>query len=225
MKKKAGFSSSTIEAFALVMLILSGICGGLLGMARGVNVLSSNDSAVVLIGLFVWMSLGSGIAMLIALPAYAILKGFARIVAWYEAVPPGCVHIAQADAPPSAPGNPQPTPYPPQHPQYRPIMQSPEAAGNVPQPVFVYAQPPAPAAEPYKRPEPQAPAPAPVPTAVPYKRPEPQVAVTPLAELLYKQKQPVVPAQSAATEDPAPADLLDEQEPSDTLQDDQDLPW
>ena len=48
---------------------------------------------IVILGVLLRIVLG----FLIGLPAASILWGFAKIVAWYEAVPPGCVRIIAND--------------------------------------------------------------------------------------------------------------------------------
>lgn len=58
---------------------------------------TSNSPVVRGLAVILGMILGAITGAFIATPISAMLSGFAKIVAWYEAVPPGCVRIIAND--------------------------------------------------------------------------------------------------------------------------------
>ena len=93
-------ASRRLLVAADVATILIDLSGALIGaflsflFAQG----SEHTYVFVLIGIIIGGLVGYALSM----PISALLTGFARIVEWYEAAPPGYVHIAPAEAEESA---------------------------------------------------------------------------------------------------------------------------
>lgn len=95
--------STTISIVGTITFISCVIIGFFYGIAYGIEGSQNAKAFGGVIGVFFGMLLRMGIGFLIGLPTASILWGFARIVAWYEAVPPGYAYGMQPTDDGSAP--------------------------------------------------------------------------------------------------------------------------
>lgn len=100
--------SATISIVGTIIFIGCVIIGFLYGIAYGVEGSQNAKAFGGVIAVIFGMILRMGIGFLVGLPTASILWGFAKIVAWYEAVPPGHVYILQPTDNSTAPASPQP---------------------------------------------------------------------------------------------------------------------
>lgn len=115
MNQHNGQTSSLIRTVAIVTGFVFSFLGLVIGAYYGYLHASTGNTQVLGLGIILGMILGAVAGYLIAIPFFAVLIGFAKIVAWYEAVPPGCVRIIanDADAPDSKQSPPLPLRYAP----------------------------------------------------------------------------------------------------------------
>lgn len=91
-------TSRLINIVAVVTNIFLTVTGVIGGVLIAVSLTPPKDHADLVFAIFLGLLLGALGALagsLFALPITVLLKGFAKIVAWYEATPPGYVCIMQ----------------------------------------------------------------------------------------------------------------------------------
>lgn len=115
MNQRNGQTSNLIRTVAIITVICFIIIGLVIGALFGRTAMSTSNSPVRGLAVILGMGLGAITGAFIAMPISALLIGFAKIVAWYETVPPGCVRIIanDADTPDSEQSPPLPLRYAP----------------------------------------------------------------------------------------------------------------
>ena len=87
--------SATISIVGTITFIGCVIIGFFYGIAYGIEGSQNAKAFGGVIGVLFGMLLRMGVGFLSGLPIASILWGFAKIVAWYEAVPPGYAYGMQ----------------------------------------------------------------------------------------------------------------------------------